>query len=160
MDVHPDCALALEARAAKCAAGLAALLSQPAPAGVAAACSLVGFDALPDEAVLCACQAAARPEVGGRAAAAFVAAVLRPRLGATPARMSLADGAGTFSLLADAARPLTEEAIKAAEKAMAKAAAQAAGGGQAYLRTTQMSGAVQPVDVQPLQTSEVETLPE
>ena len=58
------------------------------------------------------------------------------------------------------AAALEEEAIKAAEKAMAKAAAQAAGGGQAYLRTTQMSGAVQPVDVQPLQTSEVETLPE
>ena len=81
------------------------------PEAVVAACEVIGFAELPDEAVLCACQAAAKPDVGGRAAAAFVGAVLRPRLSALTSQATRTLFTAMTALLAQHARPLLDELI-------------------------------------------------
>ena len=106
-----DPSLSEEARASKCASGLEALLLHAEPEAVVAACEVIGFAELPDEAVLCACQAAAKPDVGGRAAAAFVGAVLRPRLSALTSQATRTLFTAMTALLAQHARPLLDELI-------------------------------------------------
>lgn len=106
-----DASLSEETRAARCANGLQALLALTEPAAMAAACETVGFGALPDEAVLCACQAVAQPDISGRAAAAFVASVLRPRLAALEAQATRTLFSALLCLLQQHARALLDELI-------------------------------------------------
>ena len=106
-----DAALSEEARAAKCERGLRALLAVSAPAAMSAAWEAVEFGALPDEAVLCACQAVSKPDVSGRAAAAFVAAVLRPRLACSESAASRILVSALLSLQLQHAKPMLEELI-------------------------------------------------
>lgn len=105
-----DASLSEEMRGERCARGLQELLSLD-PSMMATACEIVGFGALPDTAVLCACQAIAKPDVSGRAAAAFIGAVLRPRLAALAEQATRTLFAAMLCLLQPHARPLLEELI-------------------------------------------------
>lgn len=106
-----DASLSEEARAAKCARGMHALLSLVEPAAMRVACTELAVESLPDEALLCACQAAAQPQVSGRAAAAFMGAALRSRLVGLeqPASRTLFNA--LVALLHAHARPLVEELL-------------------------------------------------
>lgn len=106
-----DASLSEEARTAKCARGMHALLSLAEPASMRIACAEIAVESLPDEALLCACQAAAQPQVSGRAAAAFMGAALRARLAGLeqPASRTLFNA--LIALLHAHARPLVDELL-------------------------------------------------
>ena len=75
-----DLRLSEEARASRCAPGLKLMFSFSEPAAMREVCEALDLSNISDEAVLCACQASAQPDVSGRAAAAFIALAVRPRL--------------------------------------------------------------------------------
>ena len=105
-----DGSLSEEVRTTKCARGLQTLLLLD-PAAIHAACDVVGFNDLPDDGVLCACQAASKPDVSGRAAAAFIGAALRPRLGALSDQASRTLFSAMTAMLQQHARPLLDELV-------------------------------------------------
>ena len=106
-----DQSLSEEARASRCARGMQRLLAHSEASAMRAACAALGADTLPDEAVLCACQAAAQPDVSGRAAALFIGEVLRPRLAALQEAASRTLFAALLALLRVHARPLLHELL-------------------------------------------------
>lgn len=106
-----DAGLSEEARTAKCEHGLHALFAITESAAMGAACEAVGFSELADEAMLCACVAASKPDVSGRAAAAFVAAVLQPRLTSLSEQASRSLFSALLALQPTHAKVLLDELI-------------------------------------------------
>jgi hypothetical protein len=103
--------LSEEARASKCAPGLRQLLSYSEPEQMLLACAAIDLMTLPDEGVLCACQAAASPEVSTRAAASFTASALLPRLAALEQPASRTLFSAMLLMLHRHARPVLEALV-------------------------------------------------
>lgn len=76
-----------------------------------AAAAALDATTLPDEALLTACQAAAKADVSGRAAAAFIAAVLQPRVVALEQPASRTLFSALLALLAAHPRPMLDELV-------------------------------------------------
>lgn len=106
-----DASLSEESRKSKCARGMQQLFSYSDLPSMRIACEVIDAVSLPDEALLCACQAAASADVSARAAAAFTAAVLRPRLAALEQPASRTLFSALLLLLQQHARPLLEELV-------------------------------------------------
>ena len=103
--------LSEDARASRAAQGLKLLLSFVETSAMIAACEAIDAPALTDEAILCACQAAALPDVSSRAAAAFVHVVLLPRLQQLEQPASRTLFSSLLSLMKHHARPLLEALV-------------------------------------------------
>ena len=75
------------------------------------ACDAIDSKTLPDDALLCACQATASPDVSARSASAFASLILRPRLAALEQPASRTLFSALLLLLQQHARPLAEALI-------------------------------------------------
>jgi hypothetical protein len=106
-----DSTLSEDARSSRCANGMQVLLSFTDGASMRAACDAIDADGFTDEAILCACQAAAQPDVSGRAAACFIGAALRPRLAALTQPASRTLFAALLALMRAHARALLDELL-------------------------------------------------
>lgn len=106
-----DGKLSDEARSSRAARGLELLLSLADVDAMRAACAALDAPSLSDEALLCACQAAARPDVSGRSAAAFMRVALLPRLEALQQPASRTLFAALLCLMQQHARALLNELV-------------------------------------------------
>ena len=100
-----------EARASKCAHGLQQLLAYSELADMRLACEAIEASSLPDEGLLCACQAAASPDVSARVAACFASSMLLPRLASLEQPASRTLFSALLLMLKQHARPVLESLI-------------------------------------------------
>ena len=100
-----------EARASKCAHGLQQLLAYSELADMRLACEAIEASSLPDEGLLCACQAAASPDVSARVAACFASSMLLPRLANLEQPASRTLFSALLLMLKQHARPVLESLI-------------------------------------------------
>ena len=106
-----DETLSVEARAARCVAGLERMLALGTEAEMRAACVALEAAALTDDGMLTACHAATRPDVSARSAAAFASEAVLPRLRGLSAPASRTLFAALLALLAQHPRAVVDRLV-------------------------------------------------